>query len=52
MNHEQPQLPLDERFKDEEQLTLDLPDDDPEPPRREPIRICIGNCKICRYCND
>lgn len=55
MDHEEQRLlPLDERFRQAEQLALDLPETDQnrkKPPRPD-IFVCIGNCNICPKCGN
>lgn len=46
---EQPELPLDERFRQAEQYQLELPEPK-QPP--QPVRACIGYCPACPYCRD
>lgn len=51
-------LPLDERFRIDEQLRLPLVLEE-QPPKQvlKPevyarVRVCIGNCNICPYCDN
>ena len=43
-------LPLDERFRRAEQFQFDFPVKEVKP-RPAEMRVCIGNCKICPYCD-
>lgn len=54
---DQPNLPLDERFREAEQYAFDLtpiPESQPKQEERptQPCPICIGNCNICQLCDN
>lgn len=47
------EIQLELHLPDPDQMPLDLqPQKKEEKPKQEPVRICIGNCNICRYCDN
>jgi hypothetical protein len=51
MNNDEPLLPLDERFRNAEQFAFHFEEEKPQQPPTPHAQVCIGNCKICQYCD-
>lgn len=55
MNGHQPNLPLDERFRQSEQYALDftgVPKPQSVPADYVKVEPCTRNCNACRHCDD
>jgi len=42
---------LDQRVREAEQYSLDLETPAQKQPPPPDTQVCIGNCKICRFCD-
>lgn len=50
MDHEDEEKPLDQRVREAEQYTFDFTETPKQPPPPD-TQVCIGNCKICQFCD-